>query len=466
MSADPLLILQLQRMGDIILTFPLVDALRGALPKHPILVVADPAFSGPLSSLAPQVTFVSPNRLPDIARGRYHLAINLSSAPRAAECLGSVEAGTKLGPAMERKGLRIHGPWQLYRASLTQNNRHNRFHWSDLHALDLAPMAGPDLFGHPPRTHGKGDRLRVGLVLGASEEAKRPDADFWARLAMRLAREGIWTILLGGKAEESLGAQVAAKAKLPDANMCGRLSLEGLARTLRILDLCVTPDTGPMHLADRLGVPVLNLSMGPVNARETGPVSPGQTVLRAAMSCAGCWQCTRLQAPCRQRFTAAAVAQAILSLLKGARPERTLRLTFLATARGDHGLHRLDPVHQDAGLSCRDALETFWQAAFLALHGVQDDTASKRLGELAAAHPVLHDRMRRHLLEILAGCASHTRRRETTAPKFWMERPPCVRLFTGYLHMALQNGDHDASAWRTVLGHLERVLEFFRDGGA
>ena len=34
-----------------------------------------------------------------------------------------------------------------------------------------------------------------------------------------------------------------------------------------------------MHLADWLGVPVLNLSMGPVRAHETGPYSPGQLVL-------------------------------------------------------------------------------------------------------------------------------------------------------------------------------------------
>ena len=89
-----------------------------------------------------------------------------------------------------------------------------------------------------------------------------------------------------------------------------------MAAVLRGLDLCITPDTGPMHLADWLGVPVLTLSMGPVHARETGPTAPGQWVLRAAMSCVGCWQCRRSKLYCKQAFSPASVARAALAVLE------------------------------------------------------------------------------------------------------------------------------------------------------
>lgn len=44
MSADPVLVLQLQRMGDLILTFPLLSRLKQRWPGHPVWVVAEPQF--------------------------------------------------------------------------------------------------------------------------------------------------------------------------------------------------------------------------------------------------------------------------------------------------------------------------------------------------------------------------------------------------------------------------------------
>lgn len=132
--------------------------------------------------LAPEVVFFPPSHCPTLARGHYAAAINLSARPEAAACLAGLEAGLKLGPAALPGGLHVHGFWQLYRTALTQNNHHNAFHWSDLYRLDLESAVRPGQIGHVlPRGAGSG---RVALVLGASEAAKRPDALFWARLAV------------------------------------------------------------------------------------------------------------------------------------------------------------------------------------------------------------------------------------------------------------------------------------------
>lgn len=469
MSADPLLVLQLQRMGDLILTFPLLLALKKRWPGHPLWVAAEPQFFQELMPLAPEVVFFPPSHCAALARGRYAAVINLSGRPRAAACLSEATAPLKLGPAASPDGLRVHGYWQLYRTALTQNNHHNAFHWSDLYRLDLDPAVRPGQAAHMlPAPAGSG---RVGLVVGASEAAKHPDAMFWARLARRLTAAGFMPIFLGGRAESALGQEAARLARLPQANLCGRLPLREVAAVLRGLDLCITPDTGPMHLADWLGVPVLNLSMGPVHARETGPVAPGQWVLRAAMSCVGCWQCRRSTLHCKLAFTAAAVARAALSILENPRNARLAArsgpfsgLSLYRTGRDALGLYRLEAVEcreGSASASCRFLLEDFWQAAFLFLYDpALRPLARQRLAALQKAFPPLAQRLDAGLTRLCAHCAAAFRRHGQTMPAdFWRAEAPLLRLFAGHTHMFLQNADFSAQGWQTALNRLTTLRD-------
>lgn len=461
MSADPVLILQLRRMGDLILTFPLLLALGRRYPGHPLWVAANPLFFRELMPLAPEAVFFPPEHLPILAHHRYAAAINLDIRPEAAACMAALEAPLKLGPVAEGSGLRIRGFWQLYRAALTRNNRHNAFHWADLHRLDVLPP-GPWWPGAtpetPPASAGRRGGERIGLVLGASEAAKRPDARFWARLATRLARAGLVPLLLGGSAEQELGAEVARLARLPRANLCGRFALREVASVMRGLALCVTPDTGPMHLADWLGVPVLNLSMGPVHARETGPVSPGQWVLRAAMSCVGCWSCRRSRHFCKAAFTPEAVGRAVLAVLerpRGVPAEGDAAwpgLRLLRTGRDDAGLHALAPVGNAPSVG--SVLEDFWQASFLCFAEREFAPLLRRRAEaLLAAAPALGERLRAVLGRMLTGWARMAGR--PLPENFWEAQPPMVRIFAGHAQMSLQNADFSKAAWQCALERAE-----------
>ena len=81
MAADPILVLQLHRMGDLILTFPLLIRLRQLWPHNPLWVVAEPAFFQQLMPLAPDAVFFPPSHCQELARQTYAAAINLSSSP-------------------------------------------------------------------------------------------------------------------------------------------------------------------------------------------------------------------------------------------------------------------------------------------------------------------------------------------------------------------------------------------------
>ncbi|MDR2572754.1 MAG: glycosyltransferase family 9 protein [Desulfovibrio sp.] len=461
MSADPLLILQLQRMGDLILAFPLIEQLQRRMPGHPVWVAAERQFFKELIPFSPQAVFFPSTHCGQLARERYALAINLSGRPEAARCLAELEAPVKLGPVALDDGLAVYGFWNLYRAALTQNNRHNIFHWADLHLMDIMPKANLRTVGHS-RQASMGGR-RVGLMLGASEAAKRPDADFWARLAGRLAREQASPVFLGGKAESGLGEEVAKKSGLPRANLCGKLSLNELAQVLRTLALFITPDTGPMHLADWLGVPVLNLSMGPVHAGETGPRSPGQWILRAALSCAGCWQCARAKLACKAAFTPRTVADIALALLdnpKNPALPPCAPLALFKTERDDLGLYRLRPHGPQP--AARLLLEDFWQAAFLHMY---DDSlrqpALARLHRLRETFPALHQRLGKGLARLTAHCSGRLKQVGELRADLWREETPLLRLFAGWLQMYLQNSRYSRSGWQTALERLEPLCGLF-----
>ncbi|KAF0232164.1 MAG: putative glycosyl transferase family [Desulfovibrionaceae bacterium] len=292
MSNNPALILQMQRMGDIILSFPLFLWAARTTPDRPIWVVAEPHFYEELLHVSPKVTYLPWTAIRELSAREYSIIVNLSHRPEAADLTGKLSASMKFGPVKDPQGLHISGRWQLYRAALTGNNRHNRFHWAELNALDCVDN------GCFSATHFDTPRIlpstnqAVGLFLGASQVEKRPDPPFWAALAKELERRGMTVVLMGGPAEVPLGEEVRRLHGGRLLDTCGSLSLREFMAVGQTLSLMVTPDTGPMHLAAWSGLQTLNLSMGPVNPWETGPFQPGHHVLRASMSCLDCWHCS------------------------------------------------------------------------------------------------------------------------------------------------------------------------------
>ncbi|MEF3698242.1 glycosyltransferase family 9 protein [Desulfolutivibrio sp.] len=466
-----ILVFQMQRMGDLILSFPLFLWLTRAYPGAAIRVVGEPGFFGPLSALGPAVDYVGWDGGGRVAAHEYDMVINLSHRPEAAELAGKAAAPRKAGLVMEEGGvLRMHGDWQLYRASLVRNNRHNRFHWADLNALDVIPreMIAATRWDAPRQLAGQDGQ--VGVFLGASQPEKRPDAAFWGSLARELARRGLRPVLLGGPAERELGREVKRLCGGAALEYCGRLGLAELAKVLQTFHLLITPDTGPMHLAAWTGCRVLNLSMGPVNPWETGPYQPGHFVLRGAVSCRGCWECSRSPMPCRAAFDPARVAYAAWRMVRG--ESRRLAGTagtagtglsgmdLFQVARDDRGLYRLEAVSGRPSLA-GEALGRFWSEMFGHFFGLGDisrphrawDELARSLPRLAAAFVRTLPRLGGFLRAGISG------RGDFSDESFWAGFPPFVRPLTGYLHLFLQNGDFSSEAGRICLERVSWVAQ-------
>ncbi len=100
---------------------------------------------------------------------------------------------------------------------------------------------------------------RVGIWMGSRKLERRWPLPFYVQLARRLQRQADATLVaLWGPGEETLRDQLAAA--LPEGLVAApQTDLEQLAGLIRKLDLVVTNDTGPMHLAIACGTPTVAL---------------------------------------------------------------------------------------------------------------------------------------------------------------------------------------------------------------
>jgi len=139
----------------------------------------------------------------------------------------------------------------------------------------------------------------VGLFPGANASSRRWPRERFAHLAATLVREGARVVVLGGPGERAVTAAVADGA--PGArDLGGRTTMEDLAAVLSVLDVLVTNDTGPMHLAGAVGTRTVSLwgASDPREVRQTG--APDHPVTGAALPCKPCY---RNECPRRGRGT-------------------------------------------------------------------------------------------------------------------------------------------------------------------
>ena len=127
------------------------------------------------------------------------------------------------------------------------------------------------------------------MLAGGTEEAKRWKPDMFAILAERVRKcYDISSVILGvGAVEQAIGEAIEEKAAESEKagnreiiNLVGRTSLAELTAILKGAQLVVGNDSGPLHIAAALGVPVIGL-YGPTNPVVVGPYGQMDNVVQA-----------------------------------------------------------------------------------------------------------------------------------------------------------------------------------------
>ena len=93
--------------------------------------------------------------------------------------------------------------------------------------------------------------------------------------------------ILGGTEDVTLGATIAQAAPERCLDLAGKLSLPEMLEWIRLCDVMVSNDTGPMHAAAAMGKPLVAL-FGPTEPTRTGPYGQVQNVLKQSLWCSPC----------------------------------------------------------------------------------------------------------------------------------------------------------------------------------
>jgi lipopolysaccharide heptosyltransferase II len=159
--------------------------------------------------------------------------------------------------------------------------------------------------------------LKIGLCPGAEYgPAKRWLPERFAEVAAKIsAQSSAQWILFGTQNDRGIGDQIAAAIGDRCVNRIGRTTLDQLIDELQQCRLLLTNDTGTMHLASLLGVPVVAI-FGSTEPSLTGPLGNGHIILRHHVECSPCFlrECP-IDFRCMKAVTAQGAADAVLSLL-------------------------------------------------------------------------------------------------------------------------------------------------------
>jgi heptosyltransferase-2 len=124
--------------------------------------------------------------------------------------------------------------------------------------------------------------------------AKRWPAEKYAELARLLQKDlSAHILIIGSKDEVELAESIANSMATPAVILSGKTSLRKLAALMGLSDLLVTNDSGPMHMANALGTPVVAL-FGPTDPRSTKPYQDPSLYIKKE---APCWPCSYRECP-------------------------------------------------------------------------------------------------------------------------------------------------------------------------
>jgi len=163
------------------------------------------------------------------------------------------------------------------------------------------------------RRAGVGEYVVIGP--GASWRAKCWPAERYGQLCRELEiRHGLRSIVIHGPGEEDL-AESVRRAAAPSEPVVLSTTVEELMALLAASRCVVAGDSGPLHLAAALGVPVVGL-YGPTDPARNGPFAPGAVVVSVARPDEISYKRTMSASPAILRITVEQVLEAASPCLK------------------------------------------------------------------------------------------------------------------------------------------------------
>jgi len=123
----------------------------------------------------------------------------------------------------------------------------------------------------------------------------------------------VW-LIFGGNKDVTTATQIGKE--IEHQNLAGKTSLRELMALLKLCRVLLTNDTGPMHLAAALDIPVV-VPFGSTSPELTGPVGPGHQIIKSDAPCSPCFlrECP-IDFRCLNGISSERVAAAVLQAVR------------------------------------------------------------------------------------------------------------------------------------------------------
>ena len=281
-----ILLISLSNVGDIVLTFPVIDILKRDFPDARIDVIVGPrgeSFVKNNPNLG-RIFLYNKNQSPmymikwmmELCRERYDLAVDLRNS--AIPYLALVKQST--WPMLRRpKGLHMKQQHLARLKSVHYFTEESQQHFALYISDDDRKFVDGQL---------SGKKNFVVIAPGSRAENKKWREDGFAKLADYLSEHyGVGVVFVGDENDVVGVGRILKMMKHSALDLAGKLTLPQLGYVMSLSRLCVVNDSAPLHLASYLKIPVAAF-FGPSDPKKYGPWSKKNIVIQKNESCRAC----------------------------------------------------------------------------------------------------------------------------------------------------------------------------------
>lgn len=286
-------LLRLSALGDVTHVVPLVRTLRGAWPQVALTWVIGRAEHRLLDGLD-GVSFIEYDKrsgltgMRELRRtllargGRFDVLLQMQVAARANLLSAFIPAGRRIGydhsrskdlhglfvneRIPDRPGIHVLDAIGSFCEPL--GLRQSRVEW------DLPVPADAHAWARAQWPEDGSRTLVISPCTSPQHAVRTWRAERYAAVADHAAARGWRIVLCGGRSafERDTTDAILAAMRAPALDLVGKDTLKQLPALLARADLVMTPDSGPMHIANAMGAKVLGLHAAS-NPRRSGPYS-------------------------------------------------------------------------------------------------------------------------------------------------------------------------------------------------
>ena len=333
-----ILVIKPSSLGDVVHSLPFLNALRDSFPKTEIHWIIAKGLEGLLEGhpMINKLWIINKDEwkrikgarttikelrslFKSLKAERYDIVIDLQGLLRSGIFAKATGAPVRIGFKEAREGSRI-----FYTHTVKAGK--------DVHAVDryleMAKFLGCDTYevkfpfplsftsfaaGEPVRggqlstLHFQLPNEYAVIVPGARWETKRWHPERFGQLASMMH---VKSIVVGGESDIDTADIVVNNSDGNAISAAGKTTLKELIEIMRNARFVVTNDSGPMHIAAALNVPVFAI-FGPTNPLRTGPYGKSHVIISKGLECSPCYRKKCKGIKCMEMIEAKEVADII-----------------------------------------------------------------------------------------------------------------------------------------------------------